>query len=343
MSARLLFIGCCCAAATFSLQAQSPELRFGAAIPPEVDAIYERGLAWLANAQSDAGNWQDGNSGAGLDGICVMAFLASGEDPNFGRYSQNIRRAVRHIIEQQDTNTGYLPSSMYHHGFAMLALSEAYGTVDESLLWQGAPAGGTKRSIAQALDLAVRAAGTAQKKNKWGGWRYTPDSTDADTSVTGAVLMGLLAARNAGMDVPDETINAALEYMRRSTGKDGSVAYTGGLGGMGESMNRSAIATLVAAVGKQKDPQKFEATLKHITSRLEHRESGSYIEYFRYYMAQALFQGDYEAWQKWNASTTRQLTETQREDGSFSNGSYGTAMSLLALALNYRFLPIYER
>ena len=42
-----------------------------------------------------------------------------------------------------------------------------------------------------------------------------PNSTDADTSVTGAVLMGLLAARNAGMEVADEMIDTALEYMRR--------------------------------------------------------------------------------------------------------------------------------
>jgi hypothetical protein len=154
--------------------------------------------------------------------------------------------------------------------------------------------------------------------------------------------MGLLASRNAGMDVPDETVNAALEYVRRSTARDGSVAYTGGLGGMGTSMNRSAIATLVAAVSKQKDEQKFAATLKHITTRLEHREA-TYPEYFRYYMAQALFQGDYEAWQKWNAMTVRQLHETQAGDGSFNGTPFATAMSLLALALNYRFLPIYER
>lgn len=319
---------------------QDPALRFGAEIPPEVDVIYERGLEWLSQKQAEDGSWQDGNSGCGLDGICVMAFLAGGEDPNFGRWAQTIRRALRHIISSQDEKTGYMPNSMYHHGFAMLALAEAYGAVDESLLWQG----GEKkaRSIAAALDLAIRCAGTSQKKNRWGGWRYTPDATDADTSVTGAVMMGLLASRNAGMDVPDETINAALEYMRRSTSKDGSVAYSGGFGGMGESMNRSAIATLVAAVGKQKDPEKFPATLKHIATRLEHRET-SYPEYFRYYMAQALFQGDYEAWQKWNALTIRQLSETQSDDGSFKDGSFGTAMSLLALALNYRFLPIYER
>ena len=320
-------------------EAQDPTLRFGGQIPPEVDTIYERGLEWLAQKQSEDGSWPDNNAGNGVDGICIMAFLASGEDPNFGRYAQTIRKALRHMIKSQDEKTGYLPNSMYHHGFAMLAMAEAYGAVDEVLLWQGEKA---PRTIAAALDLAIRCASTSQKKNRWGGWRYTPDATDADTSVAGAVIMGLLASRNAGMDVPDETVNAALEYMRRSTSKDGSVAYSGGLGGMGESMNRSAIATLVAAVSKQKDPEKYPATLKHISSRLEHRDS-NYMEYFRYYMAQALFQGDYESWQKWNALTIRQLSETQAEDGSFKSGSFSTGMSLLALALNYRFLPIYER
>lgn len=327
---------------------QDPEIRFGARVPPEVESIYESGLAWLAQKQSDTGQWQDSNQGNGVDGLCVMAFLASGEDPNFGRYAINVRRALRAMISSQDAQTGYLPNSMYHHGFAMLALAEAYGAVDESLLWQpsesgGSPGPGRGRSLSEALDLAIRCAATAQKKNRWGGWRYTPDATDADTSVTGAVLMGLLAARNAGMDVPDETVKAALEYLRRSTGKDGSVAYSGGFGGMGESMNRSAIATLVAAVSKEKGDWEYEATLGHLVNRLEHNEQSHYAEYFRYYMAQALFQGDYASWQKWNAATVRQLDQSRQEDGSFSGSSYSTAMSLLALALNYRFLPIYER
>ncbi len=114
---------------------------------------------------------------------------------------------------------------------------------------------------------------------------------------------------------------------------------------MGESMNRSAIATLVYSVGKKKDWEEFRATLRHIVTRLEHQEGG-YPNYFRYYMAQALFQGDLDSWEKWNRETIRHLKQSQREDGSFLGNhgvAYSTSMSLLALALNYRLLPIYER
>ena len=270
-----------------------------------------------------------------------MALLASGEDPNFGKYAANIRRALRAILSAQNAETGYLPNSMYHHGFGMLALSEAYGVVDESRLWEGQK---PVRSLAQALELAIRCSVTSQKKNRMGGWRYSPDATDADTSVVGAMLMGLLAARNAGMEVPDESIQSAMEYMRRSTGKDGSVAYSGGFGGMGGSLNLTAIATLVGAVSKSRETEEYKAALGRLRDNLESRESNShYAEYFGYYAAQALFQGDYAAWQKWNAAKIRELQSAQRNDGSFSGDAYKTGMSLLALALNYRFLPIYER
>lgn len=322
------------------VHAQAPSLRYGGEVPPEVDTIYERGLTWLAQKQAADGQWQDGHNGAGQNGLCLMAFLASGEDPNFGKYASNIRRVIRAIITTQEPGTGYLPSSMYHHGFAMLALAEAYGVVDESLLWE--EGAGKQRSIAQALDLAIRCAVTSAQKNPFGAWRYSPDATDADTSVAGAVLMGLLACRNAGLSVPDDTINKGIEYIRKSTAKNGFVAYSGGFGGGGESLARSSVATLVYAIAKHKDWEEFAATLKHISADLEHKEGG-HPEYYRYYAAQALFQGDYDAWQKWNKNTIRFFKENQQPDGGFGGGSYQTAMSLLALALNYRFLPIYER
>lgn len=328
-----------CLVAVAPVRAQDPTLRFGGQIPPEVETMYERGLNWLKDAQSAEGNWKDNQEGCGVDGICLMAFLASGDDPNYGTHAQLIRRGIRSIIKRQDATTGYFPSSMYHHGFAMLALSEAYGAVDEALLWEGEK---PVRTIGKSLSLAIALSTNAQKKNKMGGWRYSPDAQDSDTSVTGAVLMGLFAARNAGLAVPDSVVNTALEYIRRSTGRDGAVAYAGGLGGMGGSMNLTAIAVLTGAIGKTKDVEQYKAALKRLQDNLEHREAGTYAEYFRYYMAQALFQGDYDSWQKWNAAKVRELRDQQRENGSFG-GAYNTGMTLLGLAVNYRFLPIYER
>src|SRR5262249_14383456 len=163
--------------------------------------------------------------------------------------SNNVRRAIRSIIQGQDGNTGYLGSSMYHHGFAMLGLAEAYGAVDDRHVWpegQKAP-----RSIGAALELAVRAAITSQKRNSLGAWRDSPQTSDADTSVSGAVLVGLLAARNAGIEVPDESIDRAISYYTRMTAASGQVAYSGGIGGFDESLARISIATLVYALARR--------------------------------------------------------------------------------------------
>ncbi|NLT69599.1 MAG: squalene--hopene cyclase [Verrucomicrobiaceae bacterium] len=324
--------------------AQDSSIRLGNEIPPEVDTIYERGLAYLARTQSEDGSWRS-RSEHGITGLCLMAFLAGGEDPNFGSHRHHIKTAIRSILLGQETDTGYFPNSMYHHGFAMLALAEAYGVVDEEMLWDGTEKEGTRRSIAEALELAIQLTVTAQQANRWGGWRYSPTSTDADTSVTGCVLMGLLACRNAGLTVPETVIETAITYMQRNTASSGFVAYSGGLGGGGESMARSAVATLVYAVAQKRESEEFPAALSHISERLDHEET-AHTHYYYYYMAQALYQGNPVAWEQWNRGHAAMLAEQQASDVSFPGSygeAYGTAMSLLSLALNYRFLPIYER
>lgn len=331
---------------THTAFAQTAVIRTGDAIPRDVRELYDRGLKYLADTQTEQGDWRDGQGGAGVTGMAVMCFLASGEDPNFGPYAGNIRRGLRSMISQQDSGTGYFGNSMYHHGFAMLALAEAYGTVDDRNLWQNS-GGKSQRSIGQALELAVRAAVTSQKQNSFGAWRYSPSGSDADTSVAGAVLMGLLAARNAGIEVPDEAIDKAISYFIKMTAPSGQVAYSGGIGGFDESLARISIATLVYSIAGRKDLEQFKATRKYLTDRLDGGSPGhGGVEYQWYYQAQALFQGDVEAWEKWNKNLIRQLKTVQQPDGSF-RGSHGTlvstTLSLLAVAVNYRFLPIYER
>jgi hypothetical protein len=349
MLRRLLLCLACFGLAPWAAAAQPPGVRTGEGLPRDLREMYERGLQYLASTQTERGDWGAGgyDNGPGVTGLALMVFLASGEDPNFGLYSNHVRKCLRSIIQQQNASTGYFGSSMYHHGFALLALAEAYGAVDDRNLWPEGPAQ-QQRSIGAALELGVRAAITAQKKNTYGGWRYSPDATDADTSVSGAVLVGLLAARNAGIEVPDEVIDKAISYYVKMTAASGQVAYAGGIGGFDESMARISIATLVYAVARRKDLPQFKATLGYLTKKLEDAGSPGHggVEYQRYYQAQALFQGDVAAWEKWNKQLVRQFKTMQQADGSFK-GQYGpsltTSMSLLALALNYRLLPIYER
>jgi hypothetical protein len=77
-----------------------------------------------------------------------------------------------------------------------------------------------------------------------------------------------------------------------------------------------------------------------------------YPTYTRYYRAQALFQGDVDVWEKWNAGLVKELKGMQAKDGSFAGfagrgggfgGTVDTALALLSLAVNYKFLPVYER
>jgi len=341
-----LMIAAIIAVCTSPAHAQFGDIHTGSVLPRDVREMYDRGLEYLVKTQEESGGWSGGQNGPGVTGMAVMCFLASGEDPNFGKYAGSIRRALRSMISQQNESTGYFGGSMYHHGFAMLGLAEAYGAVDDRNLWTN-PNGRNQRSIGRSLELAVRAAVTSQKKNPLKAWRYSPEANDADTSVAGAVLVGLLAARNAGIEVPDESIDGAIAYYVSMTAPSGQVAYSGGIGGFNESLARISIGALVFAIAKRKDLPEYKAALGYLTDRLQGGSSGhGGIEYQFYYQAQALFQGDLEAWEKWNKNLIRQLKSSQQEDGSFP-GSHGvtvsTTLSLLALAVNYRLLPIYER
>ena len=253
--------------------AQPSAVQLGEVVPRDVREIYDRGLQFLAASQSEDGTWDGGEpgpnmkeglgnaaqadgswasagkQGAGVTALALLAFLASGEDANFGIYSGHIRKALRSVIRNQNAKTGYIGPSMYHHGFAMLALAEAYGAVDESSLW---PDNKAPRSIGQALELAVRTAITSQKKNPNGAWRYSPDARDADASVSGAVIIGLLAARNAGIEVPDQSIDKAIAYLRSMTDRSGDVFYQNLGNRLSSSTARVSIAALAYAVARRK-------------------------------------------------------------------------------------------
>ena len=305
------------------------DMFIGETIAPEMDAVYVRGIQFLKATQSADGSWP-GTHGTepGVVGLSVLSILAHGEDPNHGPYAQTIRRGIDFILKNQGPN-GYIGRSMYNHGFASLALAESYGSLDDA-------------RIGPALKKAVNLIMTSQSANPHGGWRYSPESTDADSTVSGAQMVALFAARNAGLEIPDKAIKRGLAYFKSCQTPDGGIGYTGP---GGPNSARTAIGALAFALAREKDDPAFQSAFKYL-KQSGFDPDGSYPMYYEYYAAQAFFHGDMEVWKKWNASNFQSLRDAQDESGGWQGGNgpaFSTAAALLSLAVNYRLVPIYER
>jgi hypothetical protein len=298
-------------------------------VSPTVDAMYVKGIRYLAAKQNAGGSW-DGPFGnePGVIGLSLLSILAHGDDPNYGPYKETISKAIGAILDSQDPNTGYIGTSMYNHGFATLALAEAYGQVHDERI---GPA------LRKAVDLILN----SQARNPEGAWRYSPDSSDADTTVSGAQMVALFAARNAGIGVPEKSIRKALQFFAQCQTPDGGVGYTSPGNPDGA---RTAITVLVFSLAKEQRSAVYRTASEYLRANPDGQEI--YLQYYLYYAAQAYFRISPRAFDEWNSGNVKLLETTQLDDGSWSSPlgpTFSTAASLLSLALNYRLLPIYER
>lgn len=314
---------------TLNFFGRAQQLYQSSSMPVEVERIYVKGMDYLAKTQLPGGNWSDSTHGSdpAVVGLAVISMLAHGDDPNFGPYSTAIKHGLDFILKAQDPKTGYIGSSMYNHGFSTLALAESYGAVDDSRL-------------GPALQKAVELIVDSQERNAQHAWRYSPQSTDADTTVSGAQMVALFAARNAGVPVPEKAIQNGIKFFISMQTPEGGFGYTSPVGPNGP---RTAIGCLILSLAKEKDTPAYKAAFEYL--KKTHTEN-QYPEYFAYYASQAFFQGSPEQWQNWNHENIKSLKATQSVDGNW-DGQFGpvfaTSASLLSLALNYRYLPIYER
>ena len=303
-------------------------------VTPEMERSIMRGLDYLARTQNPDGSWS-GSHGqlSGVVGLAMLAFLAHGEMPDQGKYGEVIRRAVNYILTSQQSN-GLLErtsgSTMYSHGFATLALAEAYGMIDDP-------------RVGPALKRAVGLIVSSQ--NSLGGWRYSVGSSDADTTVSGAQMIALRAAANAGIEVPIDSIRRGVAFYKKCYCPEGGFGYTGP---GGPSPARAGIGLLVLSLSGEYRSKEVKATADWLLSR-GMQNMGSYFYYTCYYSSQAMYQAGGKYWQTWNQTIVPTLISMQQADGCWSQnaGSEGlicaTAMALLAMEVNYNFLPIYQR
>jgi hypothetical protein len=309
-----------------------------AEIAYEVTQAVKAGLDYLARAQRDDGSWS-GNYGQspGVVGLCLLAFFAHGEVPGHGPYKDTIDKALKFLLESANKETGLISRQgsqpMYNHGFATLALAEAYGMSADPEI---------ERALRKAVDLIVRT------QNKRGGWRYQPMPYDDDITVSGCQMVALRAADNAGISVPRKTIEKGAEYIESCYAQGGFGYQPGGSPGIA----RTGIGVLVLSLTGKEDSDKVAKGADYIQSNFP-RNPMSYFYYATYYCSQAMYQVGGSAWKEWDEKMTEQLLRIQVKGGaergswpeaySEAGRDYATAMALLALEVKWRYLPIYQR
>ncbi len=302
----------------------------------------DRGLSHLARRQVKSGHNRGafGTSGyaAGVAtcSLSGLAMMCGGSSPAEGKYGGHVERCVEFILRNV-RSSGYIArvdnavnENMYGHGFAMLFLAEAYGMT-------------RKTEIGKKLRRAVKL--TVQTQNNAGGWRYQPVKQDADLSITVCQIMGLRAARDAGVHVPDETREKCIDYVRKSQNANGSFRYTLQGGHSTFAMTAAGVTSLYSA--GIYDSDQVTKALKHL---MQYKPSGAgtggHYFYGHYYAVQAMWHAGGDYWNTWYPAIRDELVGRQGSDGSWpasiAGPEFGTAMACIILQIPLNFLPVFS-
>jgi hypothetical protein len=311
-----------------------------------VDEAVGQALKFLKGQQALDGSWKIGGlSNPGITGLAIMAFLSAGHVPGEGPYGQTVEKGVRWVLKSQHPN-GLIAhvggQEMYHHGICTLMLAEVAGMTSDSAL---------AREIRGKLVKAVQVILEAQRRQQGqhhGGWRYHIRNhyEGSDISCTGWQLLALRAAKNLGCDVPQERIQWAVNYIKRCRHPSGGFGY--------QSPHGLTIpCTGTSILG-------LEICGKNWHNTSEARKGGQFLKghppswgsrfffYGIYYCTQAMFQLGGEFWDWYRPRVHKVLLDHKKADGSWDGHdgygpSYSTSMAVLALTVEYRYLPIYQR
>lgn len=353
----------------------------------------ERGLAFLASQQAldsegafllhFSGDGPRAASGTGAPGsgrgeaaplavaaLGALAFMAGGSTPERGSHGRELGLVIDYLVahaelDSQSEVRGYIEkkgdalSRMHGHGFATLALAQAYSMSPHS------PRGARiERALRAAVERIVSSQGVE------GGWYYEPrKSLQHEGSITICMVQALRAAHNAGVKVDATTIARAVDYVGRSQNKDGSFRYALGDPESTIALTAAAIATL-NATGNYSGPRIEEAyawlfralAVRESANTLDRnplsaddpaaaasREQRTYCYFYeRLYLSQALWQNsDRRVFDEWSAKERVRVLTQQHTDGSWHDARFGdtyaTAMNCLFLALPEGLLPIFQR
>jgi hypothetical protein len=315
----------------------------------ELENAVNKALDFLKNTQKEDGSWSAGQFGgrnAAVTGLCVMAFLSAGHVPGEGPYSETVEKGIRAVLKAQQAN-GLIASEggheMYHHGICTLMLAEVAGMTEGPLSEE------VRKKLEKAVAVILR--GQRKEGTARGGWRYTVNGIDSDISVTGWQMMALRAAKNLGCDVPPEAIERAIEYVKRcQDGNSGAFRYMPGAGITVACTGTSILALEICGKEQHRSPEVLRAAGFLLRNPLQW--GSQHFFYSVYYGSQATFQLGGQYWNAYREQMHRVLFGNQGDtggwygrdgEGRMYGPNYCSAMAVLALTVEYRYLPIYQR
>jgi hypothetical protein len=313
----------------------------------EVTTALDKSLAFIADKQRPDGGWDDNNA---ANALSILALMGRGHVPGRGPYREVLERGKKYILSQQHAN-GLFASSrpshgpMYEHALTTLAMAEMYGMDPDPDLESG---------VRRAVDLIV----AAQAPN--GGWRYQPQPSDADLSVTVMQIVALRAANNAEIPLPEATLDKAIAYVKSCAHPSGGFTYQTG-GSPNHQMSAAgalSLQLLRKSDGEPEDPS-IKKALDYLAGTEVKWQAGpvQYFYYFHYYAIQGHYQAGGKYWNDWHPRIRELLLSKQNADGSWDvppgtaenegvvgpNKVYWTAMASLVLEIYMHFLPAYQR
>ena len=306
-------------------------------LPAEVKLSIGRGLELFAKSQNADGSWGKSNRTAGT-ALGLMSFMLEGHVPGEGKYGKAMAKAIDFLISVE--KNGYFHDEsdrgMYEHGLALLALSEAWGHSKDPRI---------RPALKRSVNVTINA------QNSEGGWRYSPRPSTADTSCSAMQVVALASAREAGIAVPEKTIQRAVDYfiaceVRSTGGFTYQLAAGAPLGGA--NLARTACSTLALMLSGQHKHPATRGGVAYINASPDSTfENTGHYHYAHYYAVQVMYQSDDEHFNKWYPKISKALLTKQNENGGWGRvdelNAVDTGFAILTLGVPYRFLPIYQK
>jgi len=337
--------------------------RFGGTATTE-EAV-RRALFWLKRQQAPTGAWsllgpyKDGGAyenPVAATAMALLAFQGYGTTDRTGEFKDVVKKGWEALLKMQDQDGLFTSPGMgnhnhtfYSHGQALIAVCEMYAMSQAA----DYPDPKQREIFKDAAQRAINYAVKTQDPQK-GGWRYLPGN-DADTSVTGWLLVGLMSGKMAGLDVPESALQKVTAYLDAAQQEGGATyAYRPGYGGVTAAVSAEGLLMRMYLGWDKNDERLLNGVRKILGFPMDKNE---WKVYYWYYATQVCHHMEGEVWNEWNKIMRQLLPENQirkgPEEGSWEPSLdewgpqggrlYMTCFCCYMLEVYYRHMPLYDK